>query len=238
MDPPLGFNRPGYWSVANFLGWNDGANEMNAIKLYKLEREDVLSHFLSVIDADGLRLSSKVLGYLDHGDFYVLAPIGLAYKRLKDFAEGQILAQGPLSEIGGRRVMKVDSLADSASELTHQLLRDAFQATAFIREPYLRQEDNSDIVDSLVPIDSALYEIVPLSKIDAPALTKLINRFQVSWSFLMIIADVDLEERDIAEVLNRAAAIAVNAYDGESFVWWIRSGIDISRTEFSHAAEL
>src|SRR6476646_7525560 len=55
-----------------------------------------------------------------------------------------------------------------------------------------------------------------------PESQQTLVRFQVSWSFLLFVIDAELHELNLADMYERSYLIAVNAYDGESYLYWLR----------------
>jgi hypothetical protein len=198
---------------------------MNGIRLYELDRTDAIDYLIASIDVDGRNLSSMASGYLVDGAFVVFAPEGSTHDRLIQMSVGGLLQPTSSHRATRDRVVEVQSLVDNLAAYLCGLASDMRVATAFIREPYLTSSDKSAILNSLQPIGSALYKIVSLEACDQQRLKAEMQLFHVSWSFLLILSSVTSNERDMNMILANATAIAVNAYDGEGYLCWIRSGL-------------
>jgi len=132
---------------------------------------------------------------------------------------------------------KVQDLAEELAELVCRSSINMPLAMAFIREPYLKYGDKSDILAGLTSIGSALFKVLSLRDCDVSKLTDEIRRFQVSWSFLLIVAEVGFDETDMEVILANASTMIVNAYDGESYLCWMRSGVRDENTTTAHRSD-
>ena len=90
-----------------------------------------------------------------------------------------------------------------------------------LHEPYLTLNDPSEIARELTKIDSALYkQLLPADVQDAD-LVREIGRFTVSWHALVILLEHQ-EPLEIKHIIQSAKVMAVGAYKGESYVYWVR----------------
>jgi hypothetical protein len=200
---------------------------------YQLSFEEAISHFFCVVDADGKGLSSIISKYVRRGSFFAIAPIGTSYRRLLEFRQGGLVTSSDREDSGppiraSQRdgeafAVPIPDLAEAMATVICSRRRNIAIATVFIREPYLTSLHKSDITSELIKIGTGLYKAIPAKVCNTSNLTQDIRRFQVPWSFLLILSNVDKQERNIEDIIANADTMAVNAYDGESYLYWLRS---------------
>jgi hypothetical protein len=194
---------------------------LNIITTHDLKSNDAREYFLSAIDSDGGRLSACISGFVEDGKFTSLAPADAGYERLKQLSAGGLIRGSFQESKGAFKIEKMPNLAGELSRMLLKLARKSPSAFIYIREPYLTATDNDETVRSLVDVDGVLYKLLKVKECNEQALEKTILEFRVSWSFLLIVSS----SKDLSStvILNEASAIAVNAYDGESYLIWTRS---------------
>jgi hypothetical protein len=194
---------------------------MREIEAYSLAGEDIVHYFLSVLMQSEKEVPSELEAMLSMGRFFVLAPQGMDEIRLKQLRMGGVVPSGPRVRIGEHILTKTGNLADALANtiLKKYLGRDC---VVFIREPYLKLSDKSDIVKELSPVDSELFKIMKMDDLNESVLGEAIRRFTVVWSFLLMVSKPSPKEDHIADLISAASLIAVGAYDGESYLFWCR----------------
>jgi murein tripeptide amidase MpaA len=192
----------------------------NSIVSQELDRDDAIPHFSAVVNADGRDLFSLASQYVGGGHFFALVPKGTPYDRVKQLKLGGLISL-PRQEEKSMRLIPVRNLSECFTKEVYETAKSFAGATAFIREPYLEPGDKSDLLSGLALINEALFKVINLKECTSSELESSIQRYQVSWSFLLLISDVDQYETNIISILSRAICIAVNAYDGESYLYWI-----------------
>ena len=90
-----------------------------------------------------------------------------------------------------------------------------------LHEPYLTLNDPSEITRELTKIDSALYKLLLPTDVQNADLVREIGRFTVSWHALVILLKHQ-EPHEITHIIQSAKLMAVGAYKGESYVYWVR----------------
>ena len=120
---------------------------------------------------------------------------------------------------GGYLLERVGNTAASLAKVIYDEFRDS-QFSIFIREPYLRPGDKSKILNELSFVGDSLYKIICSDLTDEASLAAAIRKFTVSWSFLLIVAAHSDPCKNTSELVSGAILIAVNAYDGESYLFW------------------
>jgi hypothetical protein len=195
---------------------------MTEIISHKISGSDVVSHFLSTMDTAGDRVKEHFGALADAGDFYSLAPRDVAKDRLKQFRAGGVFPAGPSYSVGKHLVREVPNHSEELALVVEHHAATLQNPIVLLHEPYLTPMDKSEIAHELIRIDGAFYKIVRLRQAPAANLAQDIGRFTVSWHALIILADDANDTFELARIVQSAKLIAVGAYDGESYVYWIR----------------
>jgi hypothetical protein len=192
---------------------------MTQIAIHPIAGEDIVQHFVGKFEADGQRAPCQLIDVLGQGSFFVLAPVGTDESRLRRLNTGRLL---PVVEVIRRGGYILERVASTAGFLA-QIIYDEFhngKFSVFIREPYLKPGDRSEILNELSFVGDSKYKIIDVRLTDEVSLTEAIKLFTVSWSFLLIVAAHSGRCKNASELVSEAILIAVNAYDGESYLYW------------------
>jgi hypothetical protein len=194
---------------------------MTNVASYRLDGLDVITHFVSIFEVAGKQPPIHLLDTLTKGKFFALAPEGIDPVKLKQFNLGGVVPAGRITQHGSHFTHEVNSLASSLAKIICSKFSDR-KYSIVIREPYLKVGDKSEILNELSLIDDGLFAEFDGDLIDEPSLTGAIRRYTVPWSFLLIVADEARVKDGFDELVSRSNLIAVNAYDGESYLYWRR----------------
>ncbi len=185
-----------------------------------VDRNDAIHHLGAVVDVDGRGLFAAISPYLAGGRFFALVPEGTTCSRMKQLNVGGLVSL-PTQKEKSQGLALVPNLSWYFAKTINRIGNLLPRMTAFIREPYLENGDKSELVTNLVSINETLYKVVDLKQTAINQLESDIRRYQVSWSFFMLVSEVAQDEKDIKAILSRAVCVAVNAYDGESYLYWL-----------------
>lgn len=192
---------------------------MTQMAIHSIAGDDIIRHFVGSFEADGQRAPRQLLAVLRQGRFFALAPEGTGESRLRRLNSGWLL---PVTEVIRQGNYLLERKGSSARFLA-QIICDEFHESKFsifIREPYLRPGDRSEILKELSFVGDSLYKIIDAGLIDEMSLAEAIRRFMVSWSFLLVVVAHSARCKNESDLVSEAISIAVNAYDGESYLYW------------------
>lgn len=190
------------------------------IASHQLKPDDALDHFLAMIGADGKKMSDDYASMLSRGYFFVLAPENTPLTRLQQLKLGGIVPSRERAQDGNFTIERVNNCAHALAEVIHRNFQNRKPLIA-IREPYLTLEDKTDLVKDLTDVDGSLFKVIR-ENIELPALSRDIARFATPWSFLLFVVETREKDMSIAALVRNAELIAVNAYDGESYLYWVK----------------
>lgn len=194
---------------------------MVKIVSYELGGPEVFQHFVNAFEMKGRPAPNHLFDILTKGKFFALAPEGIGSGRIKQFNLGGVAPSGEVTLHGNYILTRVGNLASSLARIIcRKILGQKFLVA--IREPYLKPGDKTEILNELSFIGDELFTMLDGDILDEASLSEAIRRYTVSWSFLLMVADQLDEPRDLDELVSRSNLIAVNAYDGESYLYWLR----------------
>jgi hypothetical protein len=149
---------------------------------------------------------------------FALAPEGVDHGRLLDFRHGGVLE--PMPKVSGGRtvVQRVSSTVGMAAEIVCKELALCEQATFWLHEPLLTEEELVARDMPHVSVDGATY-LVFAGRIDVSRVAELIRYSHLSWHFLAFVVDGMAAPTAVAELIRAARFVLVGAYDGESFLY-------------------
>jgi hypothetical protein len=193
----------------------------------ELPEPEALSYFLTEIDWEGKALPPRVLGngMLEDGCLYAIAPKGTSGERLLRFRTGGLIP--PTQEkihVSGMRLVPIPSLSKELVSIIRNFSASDAGLNVFIREPLLTLRDKSPLVAGLRENEGVLFNAFALQTYDDANLEAEIRRRNVIWSFLLLLSGASCDTSSIKAIISSASFIAVNAYDGESYLYWVRKG--------------
>jgi hypothetical protein len=192
---------------------------MTQMTIYPIAGEDIVQHFVGTFEADGQHVPRQLFNVVRQGSFFALAPTGTHERRLRRLNSGRLLPVTEVIRQGGYLLERVGSSAGFLAQIICDEFRDS-KFTIFIREPYLRPGSRSEILNELSFVGDRLYKIINAGLTDETSLAEAIKRFTVSWSFLLIVVAYSDRWKSVSELVSEAILIVVNAYDGESYLYW------------------
>jgi len=185
---------------------------------HQLPTDLALAHMLSIIEMNGEKTGDLVKNKLLGGKFFSLAPENTPQARLLDFDSGGVVAQQPRQPVGQYELAEVKSQAGRVADILLRVLATTRTSSLFIREPYKNKDETQG---EFLKIGSDLFKKIASGNWDAFNLTEEVKYYSVPWSFLSIISVVKSSLPSFDELMKQANCVAVNAYDGESYVFWV-----------------
>ncbi len=201
--------------------WLGDTKAMTSVISHRLNRNDAISHFRLTLETAGTGAQEQFLRVSDSGDFFALAPKGQTEDRLRQFQAGGLFPLGKLYKQGEYTIREVTYHADALAPLVKRHAKKLRRPIVLLHEPYLTERDNTEIVRELTKIDSALYKVVLPDEVATADLARDIGRFTVSWHTLVILTERE-ESLQIEGIMRDAMLVAVGAYKGESYIYWLR----------------
>lgn len=190
---------------------------------HKISGSDVISYFLSTMETGGDQVAERFRALAGIGDFYSLAPPGVAEERLTQFRTGGLFPAEPSYTIGSHQVREVPNHSAELARVVEQRVATLQNPVVLLHEPYLTpSNEKSRIARELIGIAGAFYKVIRLRPSASVNLAQEIGRFTVSWHALIILADDASVPLELSQAMRSADLVAVGAYDGESYVYWIR----------------
>lgn len=186
----------------------------------------VYPYFCSIIEANGERLTPELSTLIQEGSFFAIAPKSVPKQRLNKFGLGGLITASAPAKVGGFLLSEVPHLAPYLADQYLAAAHSASGVSVLIREPYLRIGDVSPIVSELVGIGKILYKKLEIFTLDRNVLSEQIRKFTVSWSHFSVLSDKN-EISTFGDLMSSALLCAVNAYDGESYIYWKRDNISL-----------
>jgi hypothetical protein len=183
-----------------------------------------LAHVVSIVEMNGDKVENSIKQKLLRGKFFSLAPEKTDQARLLAFNSGGVTAQQPLQRVGQYEVAEVKNLAGSLADIVARALVSTPGSSLFFREPYLNKDQ---VPSDFLKIGSGLFKKIESSGWEVFNLAKEVAYFTVSWNFLSIISAVTSLHPCFDELMEQVNFIAVNAYDGESYMFWVEDDFAI-----------
>jgi hypothetical protein len=197
-----------------------------------LAKDRALPFFEQQLRLSGFTLSQVALDRLERGHFSVLAPAETTHDALYDLASGGVIAAAETKIVNG---LVLQRLRSTAADLAAVVAADAKVAgnlfTALLHEPYLRKGNDSELLRGVIDIEGALFKPFSLALFSSEMLAAEIDRYTVSWSFLLLLTTLPPQSATLSKLLDAARLISVGAYDGESYAIW-RPGTENSASSF------
>jgi hypothetical protein len=198
---------------------------MTKVVPHRLHGREVIAHFLSTVETGGEGAREHFIKVMDQGDFFALAPEGATEDRLNQFRTGGLFPHGTAYERGKYRIVEVPYHADMLVPIVQEHARNLQHPMVLLHEPYLTEEDKTPNLLELKKIDDALYKVLPADQARSVDLVTEIHCFTVSWHALVILTEQE-EPLRIRRIVDNAKLVAVGAYKGESYVYWLRRDTD------------
>jgi len=195
---------------------------MTKVVSHQIHGGEVIAHFLSTLETGGEGAQEHFIGVADQGDFFALGPEDATQDRLKQFHTGGLFPHGTAYERGKYRIVEVPYHADMLVPIVRKHARNLRHPMVLLHEPYLTEKDKTPTLLELTKIDNALYKVLPASQARSRDLVTEIHRFTVSWHALVLLIEHDEEPLRIRRIVDSAKLVAVGAYKGESYVYWLR----------------
>jgi hypothetical protein len=203
--------------------WSIDAKAMIKVVSHQIDRGDAIAHFMSALETGGEGAREQFITVAEQGDFFALGPEDATQDRLKRFRTGGLFPHGTAYERGKYRVVEVPYHADRLASVIWEHARHLHHPMVLLHEPYLTENDKTPKLLELTKIDDALYKVLPGSDPRSIDLVTEIHRFTVSWHALVILTEHE-EPLGIRRIVDSAKLVAVGAYKGESYVYWLRRG--------------
>lgn len=196
---------------------------MTKVVSHQLHGREVIAHFLSTLETGGGGAQEHFAKVTDRGQFFALAPEDATEDRLKQFGTGGLFPPGTAYHQGKYRLVQVSKHGDMLVPIIWEHAGKLAHPMVLLHEPYLTEKDKTPKLLELTKIDGGLYKVLPTDQARNVDLVTEIHRFTVSWHALVILTEHE-EPLGIQRILDTAKLVAVGAYKGESYVYWLRRG--------------
>jgi hypothetical protein len=156
---------------------------------------------------------------LAQGRSFAVAPAGTDANRLMDFEHGGLTPKGEVTYQRDLRLTRVVNLDDDfAGEL--QTYLKCWPGSAAVG--FDCSSDTKVTTDS-IDLMHEPFGILAASDPSVSELEAFVRGFSTAWKTIAMVVQKPSEVTSITELAARIRLFAVSAYDGESYVYWIRS---------------
>lgn len=162
---------------------------------------------------------------VDSEPVFAIAPENASNARVLDFAQGGLLTAMPRTSDGHTSVQAVPTTVPTAATIVCDELMQCQQPAFWIHEPLLTEAEIAQRNMPHVIIDRQIY-LVFESELDAGRIAELIRYSLLSWHFLAFVTEGRSQIRCVDDLVRSARLILVGAYDGESFLYKRRPGLN------------
>ncbi|MGU3404108.1 hypothetical protein [Methylobacterium brachiatum] len=192
---------------------------MSEERLISMRREWAQSFFESEFDDIHTQLNEKTV----KGHFYAIGPSDAPESSLKDPEYGSLAKPGPYIGHEGRYFERV---ADRSCYLARVLLRSGLETSAvWFRDAIASSAKSEAQMEGCTKLGNYYYAMFSMRHLGQVQATRLIRKYETSWSFIMLLVQNDNLYSSMDDLLGDATLLAVRAFDGESYVIWSRNEI-------------
>lgn len=190
--------------------------------IHRLHGAETVDYFLQVLRAGGAVDIDPAL--FAGGGFGAVAPTNLSAHRVKQFSTGGLLDAGARERVGRARVQAVPTSVASASALVANRMPQFNDPIVWVHEPLLQQSEISAAPTRCQSIGGHLYLVYEDNLCSSERIAEIIAYSMLSWHFLAFVTDGIHAVRSASDLAAHAQMMLVGAYDGESVLFWERSG--------------
>lgn len=191
---------------------------MNATS-HKLTFPEASAHLLEAASWISTDLASLLQARLTQGNIFAIAPSSASPDRLRALEAGGLTPSGKEFQQNENRVVeKLTFNNEFANILKKTLESNAGAAVLGFDVTHLPDPVETDPLDLSTPPFGVLSAANPAPE----AIVEFINNFATAWTTVIMVVDHPTVARTPKELAETLLLFGVAAYDGESFIYWMR----------------
>lgn len=173
-------------------------------------------HFLSEVDAAGQSAKSTMEHIYPLGEVFALVPESLSDVEATRFRDGRL----------NKNVTITETCHEANKALQQMIVANAdprVKPSVLLREPYMNM---NEVIGRrkgvIVNVEGGIYEKFTFESLKLTAFLEGLDFYQNIWGFLLLLGSYQ-NFCDFSMLIRTSKLIAVSAYDGESYLVWMKS---------------
>lgn len=185
---------------------------------HEVSDNKIKSHILEMAEYIHPEVGSAFEKQFDEGQLFAIAPKDTTYERLLEFSTGGLTLPGnEMIQDKHRLVEKRTFEKDFAQILVGYLKR-------WPKSQVVGYDVNQEKISSpILNLSQAPFGVLSTKNPEISEIMEFIDKFSSAWTNVIMIIDEPSKIKSTSQLISSLKLFAIESYDGESFVYWIKS---------------